>query len=114
MFVATPKALQRLVETQLAVSEVILTRLGRMWVDPFSAKTQNEVVRMVAEKQAAAAEAAMTFGTALARESIAFWMAAPFQPLKPFPAEAAVKRALRQAEAPVMRRVRANRRRLRR
>jgi hypothetical protein len=114
MFPTTPKALQRLIETQLAVGEVIVTRTGGMWLDPFSAKTQNEMIRMVAEKQAAAAEAAMTFGMALARESMAFWMIAPFQPLKAFPAEAAVKRALRQAEAPVTRRIMANRRRLRR
>jgi hypothetical protein len=107
-------ALTRLIETQAAAAEVIMRRIGMMWLAPMSTGAQRETLRMVAEKQAAAAEAAFAFSAAMMEEAAKFWTGAVFRPFSPFPVEKSVARSLRRAATPLTRRVRDNRRRLRR
>lgn len=111
MILCSP-ALIRLIETQAAAAEVIMRRTGMMWLAPLSPETGRETLRMVAEKQAAAAEAAFVFSAAMTAEVAKFWMGAAFQPFSPFPVEKSVGRSLARAATPVTRRVRSNRRRL--
>ena len=99
-------------KNQSAAGEVIMRRLGMMWLQPFAAATQKEAVQMVAEKQVATAEAAMAFSMSMANETWKFWSAAAFGRVGHNPVQKAVNASLRRAALPVHKRVRANRKRL--
>ncbi len=113
MFTASHSSLQRLAETQFAASEVIMRRLAQFYAAPFTAETQRETYRMVAEKQQAAAEAAMTFSMTLMGEAWEFWSTSMVKPWHHWSAVHAMEKAFGRAATPVTSRVRANHRRLR-
>jgi hypothetical protein len=104
--------MKRALDAQAAAAEVMMHRMTMMWFAPSDATTQKESVKMVAEKQAAAAEAAMAFSMSMAAETWKFWSRAAFGQVATDPVQKAVKASLRKAAAPVTKRVRTNRRRL--
>lgn len=98
--------------THAAAGEVIFRRMAMMWMNPLAAATHKEAVRMVAEKQEAAAEAAMAFSMSMAEETWKFWSGAAFGHIAANPVEKAIRTSLRKAAVPVNQKVRANRKRL--
>ena len=98
--------------SQAAANEVIMRRLGMMWMQPFATATHKEAVKMVTEKHEATAEAAMAFSMSMVNETWKFWSAAAFGRVGHNPVQRAVNASLRKAALPLHKRVRANRKRL--
>jgi hypothetical protein len=113
MIAASPQALGRLVQTQLAANEVVMRRLGLMWLAPYAPSTHSEMSRMLIEKQLAVAEAAMAFSWTLAGEAWKLWAGAAFGRLSQHSLHSSLSTSMRKAALPISRRVKANRRRLR-
>ena len=104
--------MKNVLKNQLAAGEVMTRRMAMMWINPLAAASQKEAVRMVAEKQAAAAEAAMAFSLSMAEETWKFWSGAAFGRIATDPVEKEIRASLRKAAVPVNLKVRANRKRL--
>jgi hypothetical protein len=99
----------------LAAAEVIARRMPTLWMMPFAPTfgAQAEIVRMVAEKQAAAAEGLMSASLAAAMQGQWLWYKAMTGTLKVGDMAEAHRRVQRAAMAPAGKRLKANVRRLR-
>jgi hypothetical protein len=100
----------------LAAAEVIAQRMPLMWWACFapSAKRQAELTRMVAEKNAALVEGVVAANMRAGFEVWEFWAKATMGTLPRDAAPRALSHIADAATAPAARRVKANRKRLRR
>jgi len=102
-------------QANLAAAEVIARRMPTLWMLPFlpTLGAQAETMRMVAEKQAAAAEGWMAASFAAAMQGQQLWFKAVSGTLKASDVAQAHRRVHRAALAPAGKRLRANVKRLR-
>jgi len=99
----------------LSASEVIARRMPTLWMLPFlpTMGAQAETLRMIAEKQAAAAEGLLSASFTAAMQGQQLWFKAMTGTLKASDVAQAHQRVHRAALVPASKRVRANVRRLR-
>lgn len=102
-------------QASLSAAEVIARRMPTLWMMPFLPTwgAQAEMVRMVAEKQAAMTEGMMSASFAAAMQGQELWFKAMTGTLKAGDMTAAHTRVQRAAIAPASKRLRANVKRLR-
>jgi hypothetical protein len=102
-------------QASLSAAEVIARRMPTLWMMPFMPTwgAQAELVRMIAEKQAAAAEGMMSASFAAAMQGQRLWVKAMTGTLKAGDMAEAHHRVQRAAIAPAGKRLKANVKRLR-